>query len=105
MRVPDAYYDAVAGWFDRRHSWKIRKEWMSYTSGVVPAVSSVIKPLTVLDEKVLVQTPVYNSFFSFIRNNGCEIVGNPLIYKHEIFGVDYENLERKASDRQVKRQG
>ena len=46
-RVPDSYYDAVIGWFKRRHAWDIRKEWIIYTSGVVPAVSAVIKALTV----------------------------------------------------------
>ena len=45
-QVPDAYYEAVTGWFERRHGWQIRKEWMIYTSGVVPAISAVIKVLT-----------------------------------------------------------
>ena len=72
-RVPDAYYEAVTGWFGRRHGWEIRREWIIYTSGVVPAVSAIIKALTVPGDKVLVQTPVYNCFFSSIRNNGCEV--------------------------------
>ena len=59
-QVPDAYYEAVTGWFERRHGWQIRKEWMIYTSGVVPAISAVIKVLTEPGDKVLVQTPVYN---------------------------------------------
>ena len=46
-RVPDEYYEAVCAWFKRRHGWAIEKEWMIYTSGVVPAVSAVIKALTV----------------------------------------------------------
>lgn len=62
-RVPDAYYEAVTGWFERRHGWQIRKEWMICTSGVVPAISAVIKALTEPGDKVLVQTPVYNCFF------------------------------------------
>ena len=74
-RVPDAYYDAVTDWFARRHGWTIRRDWMIYTSGVVPALSAVIKALTVPGDKVLVQTPVYNCFFSSIRNNGCEVIG------------------------------
>ena len=82
-QVPDAYYEAVTGWFERRHGWQIRKEWMIYTSGVVPAISAVIKVLTEPGDKVLVQTPVYNCFFSSIRNNGCEIIRNPLSYAHD----------------------
>ena len=79
-RVPDEYYEAVCAWFKRRHGWAIEKEWMIYTSGVVPAVSAIIKALTVPGDKVLVQTPVYNCFFSSIRNNGCETASNPLVY-------------------------
>ena len=59
-RVPDAYYEAVVGWFGRKHGWKMEREWIIYTSGVVPAVSAIIKALTVPGDKVLVQTPVYN---------------------------------------------
>ena len=69
---------------------------MIYTSGVVPAISAVIKALTEPGDKVLVQTPVYNCFFSSIRNNGCEIIRNPLSYAHDTFTIDYEDLERKV---------
>ena len=62
-RVPDEYYSAVVGWFSRRHRWQIDREWIIYTSGVVPAISAIIKALTVPGDKVLVQTPVYNCFF------------------------------------------
>mgnify|MGYP000043137394 FL=1 len=55
-RVPDSYYEAVTGWFARRHGWTIDREWIIYTSGVVPAISAVIKALTVPGDKVLVQT-------------------------------------------------
>ena len=76
-RVPEAYYNAVTGWFARRHGWHFKKEWMIYTSGVVPAISAIIKALARPGDKVLVQTPVYNCFFSSIRNNGCEAACSP----------------------------
>lgn len=101
-RVPDAYYDAVVGWFNRRHGWKIRRERMIYTSGVVPALSAVIKALTVPGDKVVVQTPVYNCFFSSVRNNGCTLVSNPLLRVEDTWKVDFEDLERKVSDPKVK---
>lgn len=94
--MPDEYYEAVRTWFKRRHGWAIEKEWMIYTSGVVPAVSAIIKALTVPGDKVLVQTPVYNCFFSSIRNNGCEVTNNPLVYENHTYRIDFEDLERKA---------
>lgn len=101
-RVPDAYYGAVTSWFSRRHGWDIDREWIIYTSGVVPAVSAVIKALTVPGDKVIVQTPVYNCFFSSIRNNGCEIVSNPLRRTADTYEMDFAALERCAADPRAK---
>lgn len=101
-RVPDAYYDAVTSWFSRRHGWDIDREWIIYTSGVVPAVSAVIKALTVPGDKVIVQTPVYNCFFSSIRNNGCEIVSNPLRRTADTYEMDFDALERCVADPRAK---
>ena len=93
---------AVTGWFARRHGWTIDREWIIYTSGVVPAISAVIKALTVPGDKVLVQTPVYNCFFSSIRNNGCEMVSSPLVFASNTSTIDYEDLERKTGNPKVK---
>lgn len=95
--VPDAYYDAAMAWMKRRHGFDIRREWMIYTSGVVPAISAVIKALSRPGDGVLVQTPVYNCFFSSIRNNGCVTVENPLVYKDNTYFIDYEDLEAKLA--------
>ncbi len=96
--VPERYYDAVISWFARRHGWTMQREWIMYTTGVVPAVSAVIKALTMPGERVIVQTPVYNCFFSSIRNNGCEVAENPLLYADGRYTMDYEGLERVAAD-------
>lgn len=101
-RVTDSYYKAVTDWFARRHGWTIDREWIIYTSGVVPAISAIIKALTVPGDKVVVQTPVYNCFFSSIRNNGCEIVASPLLHIGNTFAMDYDDLEKKVADPKVK---
>ena len=102
VRVPDAYYAAVTNWFARRHDWQIEKEWIIYTTGVVPALSAVIKALTAPGDKVMVQTPVYNCFFSSIRNNGRGMIANPLIYRNGTYQIDFADLEQKAADPSVK---
>lgn len=101
-RVPDSYYEAVTGWFAHRHGWTFDRRWMIYTSGVVPALSAVIKASTHPGDKVLIQTPVYNCFFSSIRNNGCEVVSSPLRPVGDTYEMDFEDLERKAADPRVK---
>ncbi len=92
--VGDEYYKAVVDWFSRRHNWEIDPRKIIYTSGVVPAISAIIKALTRPGDKVLVQTPVYNCFFSSIRNNGCQAVECPLIPCR----MDFDALATAAAD-------
>lgn len=101
-KVPQAYYDATSAWFALRHHFLIDKDWILFTSGVVPALSAIIKALTVPGDKVLVQTPVYNCFFSSIRNNECEMVTNELVYRNDKYTIDFEDLKQKAADPKVK---
>lgn len=101
-KVPETYYDAVVRWFGDRHHWQINPRWIIYTSGVVPALSAVIKALTDPGDKVIVQTPAYNCFYSSIRNNGCELSANNLIYRDGRYTIDFDDLEAKAADPKVK---
>ena len=101
-RVPATYYDAVIGWMKRRHGWTVRREDIIYTTGVVPALSAIIKATTAPGDKVLVQTPVYNCFFSSIRNNGCILAENRLRFDGQTYHIDFDDLEAKAADPQVK---
>lgn len=100
--VPDEYYRATVGWFSRRHRWTIDPTHIIYTSGVVPAVSAIIKGMTRPGDKVIVQTPAYNCFFSSIRNNGCQLSANRLRYENGVYSIDFEDLERRAADSEAK---
>lgn len=97
--VGPSYYDALCSWFSSRHGYTIDPAMVIYTSGVVPAISAIIKALTRPGDGVIVQTPVYNCFFSSIRNNGCAIVENRLL-RHDLpdgeftYTMDLEGLER-----------
>ncbi len=101
-KVPDEYYAAVMDWFGRRHGLELKREWFIYTSGVVPAVSAIIKALASPDDGVLLLTPVYNCFFSSIRNNDCRAVESALLYHDGRYTVDFDDFERKAADPAVK---
>ena len=98
--VDDSYYNAVISWFLRRHHWKIEREWILYTTGVVPAMSVCIKALTMPGEKVLILSPDYNCFFSSIRNNGCEVVECVLrlCHSNNRFEIDWDSFEALCSN-------
>ena len=100
--VEEDYYLAIISWFQRRHNWRIRREEILYTTGVVPAMSVAIKALTMPGEKVLILSPDYNCFFSSVRNNGCEVLETALRRTEKegqiTFEVDWEDFEQKCAD-------
>jgi len=99
--VPEEWYQAYMGWWERRHHFSMEKEWLVFCTGVVPAISSMVRKLTTAGENVLVQTPVYNIFFNSIVNSGRNIAENPLRYDGNTYQMDFEDLERKLSDPQT----
>lgn len=96
--VPDSYYKALIDWYHRRHGADISREAIVYTSGVVPAISAILKAITLPGNGVVVQTPVYNCFFSCIRNMGCQVVASPLCNQNGYYEMDFVGLEEKLSD-------
>lgn len=99
--VPDAYFQAVIDWFTRRHGFTMQREWILYTSGVVPALSAILKAVTQPGDGVIVQTPAYNCFFSSVRNMQCQLVENPLINRDGFYEMDFDHLEKVAAQPHV----
>ena len=106
VSVPESYYNSLINWFSTRHGWSISQDMVIYTSGVVPAVSAIIKALVKPGEKVVIPTPAYNCFFSSVRNQGCLIVENQLKRIETADGftyaMDFESLEKTLADSAVK---
>lgn len=99
--IEDEWYDAYQNWWKTRHEWSIEKEWLIFCTGVVPAISSIVRKMTTTAEKVVVMTPVYNIFFNSIINNGRFILESPLHYENGAYEIDFADLEEKLSDPQA----
>lgn len=99
--ITDEWYDAYIGWWKNRHGFTISREWLIFTTGVVPAMSSLVRRLTNPAEKVLIQTPVYNIFFNSILNNGRVALESPLKLENNRYEMDFGRLEKDLSDRQT----
>ena len=99
--VPDEWYDAYISWWQRRHDFTIERDWLIFCTGVVPAISSIVRKLTTPAEKVVVQTPVYNIFFNSILNNGRVPLESPLRYRDGKYDIDFDALEKALSDPQT----
>lgn len=99
--VPDEWQESIIDWWKRRHDFVIEKDWLTFCTGVVPAISSVVRKLTTPNENVLIQTPVYNIFFNSIINNGRRVLESPLSYDGEQYHMDFDALEEKLADPQT----
>ena len=99
--VPDEWYQAYITWWKKRHGFIIQKDWLVFCTGVVPAISSIVRKLTTPAENVLIQTPVYNIFFKSSLNNGRQVLENSLKYSNNQYEIDFEDLEQKLSDPQT----
>ena len=99
--VPERWRQAYVNWWQTRHGFAMEGEALIFCTGVIPAISSAVRKLTTPNEKVIVQTPVYNIFFNCIQNNGCRVSKNPLIYENGQYRMDFEDLEEKMADPQT----
>ncbi|MDO5521135.1 MAG: MalY/PatB family protein [bacterium] len=99
--LPEEWYQAYINWWKNKHAFTIEKEWLIFSTGVIPIISSVVRKLTTPGENVVVQTPVYNIFFNSIVNNGRNVLESPLVYKDGNYDVDFEVLEEALSNPQT----
>jgi putative C-S lyase len=92
----DDYYKAVCNWMERKHNWKIEKEWITEFSGVVPALYTIVRALTKEEDGILIMTPVYYPFYKAIAANKRKIVKTELNLYKDHYEVDFRDLEEKA---------
>lgn len=99
--ITDEWYEAYMSWWKNRHDFAIERDWLVFCTGVVPAISSIVRKLTTVGENVVVMTPVYNIFFNSIINNGRKVLESKLIYKDGEYSIDYDDLNSKLADSQT----
>ncbi|MFC7394703.1 MalY/PatB family protein [Scopulibacillus cellulosilyticus] len=92
---PESYYDAVIEWMKERHNWQIKKDWICHSPGVVTGLSLIVHAFTQPGDKIVIQPPVYYPFTNVIKNNGREVVHNPLKFEDGRYTMDFDDLKKK----------
>lgn len=98
----DDYFPALQDWFQTYFDWELQPEWLMNTPGVVFALATAVRATAEPGDRVLVQPPVYYPFYNVVRQNGRELVENPLIYKNGKYTIDFEDFEKKIAEKDVK---
>lgn len=99
---PDSYFDAVIHWMDNRYGWPVRKEWIYYSPGVVPALNFIVQAFTEPNDKVVIQPPVYYPFTNAVINNGRKLLHNQLRDNNGHYEMDFDDLRRLLAPGDVK---
>ncbi len=89
---PESWFEAAAGWQLRRHAWRVKREWMLASPGVIPSLSASILALTEPGDGVIIQPPVYYPFALRITGNGRRVVENPLRLSGTRWDMDLDAL-------------
>ena len=97
--TPASYWESIIRWMKTRHGWDVRREWLSKSPGVVPALNLCVQAFSHPGDKVVIQTPVYHPFFSAVENNGRRIIRNPLMVENGRYLMDTEDLEKRIDGR------
>lgn len=100
--VPTEYFTAYRKWWEELHNVSFKEEWMIFSNGIVAAISSIIRKLTNVGDSIVIQSPVYNCFFSSIKNNNRTVLTSELVYRNGKYDVDYEDLEAKLAKEETK---
>lgn len=95
--IPEEFFSSIQSWWKKRHHVEWKREWMIYSSGIVAAISSIVRRFIKKGDSVLIQSPVFNIFYNSILNNQGTVLSNDLVYKDGKYSIDFINLEEKLS--------
>lgn len=101
-QIPNRYYEAFINWEKTYHDYDVKKEWIRFAPGVVPAFNWLIHILTNEQDGVLITPPVYYPFKDAVVNNNRTLVESPLMRLEDHYELDYEDFERKIKEQNVK---
>lgn len=95
---PESLYQSVIDWFQRRHQWRIERDWIMMAPGVVPSLHACCLAFAEAGESVIVQPPVYFPFFSAVTHTERQLILNPLQQVDGRYQINFAQLEQQAAD-------
>lgn len=101
-RPNQEYLESVVNFMDRIHKYKIKKEWIVTSPGVVTGLATAIRAFTQPGDGVLIFTPVYSPFYEVIRDQGRKVIECELYIKDNRYYIDFNMLEKLIEKSSIK---
>lgn len=89
---PESYFSSLCEWISSRHGWKVRREWIDFSPGVVPALNVCTLAFTNPGDEIIIQPPVYAPFHAAARDHQRKLVFNRLLETEDGWSMDLEDL-------------
>ncbi|QPA30518.1 MalY/PatB family protein [Thermaerobacillus caldiproteolyticus] len=96
--IPSSLKEALSSWLQKRHQWMIDSKWISFSTGVVPALATAIEAFTSPNDRIVVLTPVYPPLFQLVKKNGRELVTSSLRLTDKKYEIDWDDLHEKIKN-------
>ena len=96
------YFDLLIEWNKKRFDFNVQREWIVPCEGVMFAIAATIRALSDVGDSVLILQPVYYPFANVINDNNRRLVVSELLSDEKRYTIDYEDVERKIIDNNVK---
>jgi cystathionine beta-lyase len=96
---PNSYYEAFCHWEKTRNNWIINKDLISFSPGVVPSLSVIVREFSNKEDKILIQTPVYPEFYDVIESWGRVVIENQLLEQNGVYSIDFHDFEEKLKQK------
>ena len=101
-RVTEEYIDTCVEYYKKEYGYSPKKDSFVTVPGIVTALSTSVAAYSELGDKVIIFTPVYPPFHEVVETQGRVISESKLIDTDGYYTIDFENLEKLASDPEVK---
>lgn len=100
--IPENFHQSIIDWWQDNHQFTIEKEWLLPVPGMILSLSAIVRTFLKPGENIILQSPVYNHFFTIVESCSCNLLENNLIYENGNYQIDFDDLEIKASDSKTK---
>lgn len=97
--LDEKFYNSYIFWWEKYHNIEIQKDWMMFSTGVIPSISAIIRVISNINDNIVILTPVYNIFYNCILNNHRKVLESKLIYNNNSYSINFNDLENKLKDK------
>ena len=96
--LDEEYYAEVARWWQRRHGWDVKHDWIVTSPGTISALSVAVRTFTSPGDGIIIQPPVYPPFERTVRLAGRQVLYNQLMLNNSgRYTMNLEDLDKQLS--------